>query len=125
MKENDIYLTQHQVYAFMHKIGEIRKNDPSFNNEIARDFEEYVIGRAAKIATTYPQIKLKLIPNANKFKISKKLFDYLTKLTSVDVYDKETMKKYMEIEKEAQNLFFKEGLEGLQKLRNIDSEKTK
>ena len=106
MKENFIYLTYYQAMAFMFRINEIRDNNPYFNDGIANSYEEYVIKRAGEIVTTYPQIKLKLFPNANKYKISKSLFDYLTRLTSIDVNDKEIIKKYEIMIKELENASF-------------------
>ena len=97
MKDNFVYLDYNQVMSFMFELNELRKDNPYFNDKIVESFEDYVLIRANEIAITYPQIKLKIFPNANKYKISKSLFEYLTRLTSIDVFDKETMKKYNRI----------------------------
>lgn len=115
MKENFIYLTYYQAMAFMFRINEIKKNNPYFNDEIAKSYEEYVVNRAGEIVTTYPQIKLKIFPNASKYKISKSLFNYLTRLTSIDVYDKATIKKYTIMTNELEKRTFESTKEVLEK----------
>ena len=42
----------------------------------------------------------------HKYKISKSLFNYLTRLTSIDVYDKETIEKYTIMTKELEKATF-------------------
>ena len=115
MEQNFIYLTYYQAMAFMFGIDEIRKNNPYFNDNIAKSYEEYVVERAGEIVTTYPQIKLKISPNASKYKISKSLFDYLTRLTSIDVYDKETIEKYTIMTKALEKTTFESTKENLEK----------
>jgi len=103
MNQNYVYLTYYQAMAFMFRIDEIRKNNQYFNDHIAMEYENYVVKRTGEIITTYPQIKLKAFPNANKYKISKSLFNYLTKLTEIDVYNKEIIDKYTIMTKELEN----------------------
>lgn len=118
MEESLIYLTYYQVMAFLFEIDKIRKSNPCFNDDIAKSYEEYVVKRTAEIMTTYPQIKLKIFPNASKYVISKKIFDYLTRLTSIDVYDKETIEKYTIMTKELEEYSFNNAKEHLEKSRH-------
>lgn len=107
-----IYLTYYQAMAFLIGIDELRKANPEFNDEIAKSYEDYVLKRAGEIVTTYPQVKLKIFPKASKYKITEGLFDYLTNLTSIDVYDKDTLSncmiKLQEIEAKSYEDFFGE-----------------
>lgn len=95
-KESPVYLNYYQVMAFLLKISELKEVNPSFKDKIVETFEEYVIERAIEIEKTNPKIILKIIPNGDKYKISSNLLDYLANLTSVDVFDKETMEKSIE-----------------------------
>ena len=96
------YLDYIQVMIFMYKIDELRKLNPYFNDPISSSFEKYVVERAGQIVTTYPQIKLKIFPNSNKYRISKSMFSYLANLTGIDVFDKSTINEYIPIIKKAE-----------------------
>lgn len=95
MKENFIYLTYYQAMAFMYEINKLKENNPYFKDGISSSYEEYVIKRTTEITTTYPQIKLKILPNADKYKISDSMFGYLTRLTKIDVLDENVIKSYI------------------------------
>ena len=117
MSESFVYLTYYQAMAFMIRIDEMKKNNTHFSDEIIEFYEEYVVKRTGEIVTTYPQIRLIVFPNASKYKISKSLFDYLTRITSIDVCDKETIKKYKMLTKEFEKTTFeriKENLGGME-----------
>ena len=83
-----IYLNQNQVLLLLHGIQLIRDKNPYFNDAISIQFEKYCLERSSEIAKS-SSIKLLLVPHAKEFKISKSLFDYLTRLTLVDVYNKD------------------------------------
>lgn len=118
MEENFIYLTYYQAMALVMRVDDIIRNNPDFNDERAKSFQKYVFMRTGEIMTTYPKIKLKLFPNASKYKISKDLFDYLTRLTSIDVYDKKTIQKYTIIIKELETKSFQAAKYRLEKSKN-------
>ena len=100
---NDYYYLDYiQVMIFMHKLDELKKSNPKFNDPISSSFENYVIERTGQIVTTYPQIELKIFPNSNKYKISKSMFLYLTNLTGIDVFDKTIIDKYIPVIKKAE-----------------------
>lgn len=103
MKEEYINLTYYQVMAFLLKINEFKENNPYFNDSFANSFSHYVLIRTFEIATKTPAIQLKLFPNLKKYKISKSLYNYLTNLTSINVFDKNTMMKYNVLIKEFEN----------------------
>lgn len=97
MDNNFVYLTYYQAMAFMHKLEDMKKENSYFKDALADQYSNYVVQRTAEIAMAYPQIKLKVFPNADKYKISRSLLDYLTSLTGIDVFDPETMEYYKEI----------------------------
>ena len=93
MKKDYIYITYYQVMAFLHKYEDMKKEDPSFNDEIVNEFADAAIEKASNIyLALLPEIIVKLIPHANKYKMSKSLFVYLTNLTGIDVFDVEIQK---------------------------------
>lgn len=102
MDKNFLYLTYYQVMSFMYRIDEMQKENPCFNDGIAASFSDYVINRAGEIVMTYPQIKLKIMPNADKYKVSKSMVTYLTRLTGIDVLDKETVNRYIPLIQEVE-----------------------
>lgn len=104
MKEEFVYLTYYQAMAFLLKINEFKENNPYFNDNFANSYSHYVLMRTFEIATTTPEIQLKLFPNSKKYKISKSLFTYLTNLTSINVFDKETLTLYTKLIKEFEEL---------------------
>ena len=105
-KENDyIWLNQDQALCFMHGIQLIRDKNPYFNDPIAIEYEKFCLERAEEIAGhyfTFSEIKL-LLPHAKDFKISKSLFDYLTRLTGMDVFNKDYVSKIAKIIAEEAN----------------------
>ena len=91
-----------QTMIFMYRINELKKDNENFNDEIATNFEKYVISRAVEIAKL--EIKRGIIPVLNKkYSISKDDFEYLVELTGVNVLDKKTVKAYSEIIKEIES----------------------
>ena len=100
------YLTHWQMLMLSHKIEEIKKNNPYFQDTIVDDFLNTCMEEAGRIAKT-PTILLKLNPRSNKIKISESMFKYITALTEINVFDKNYMKENLpavqeEIEKQAQ-----------------------
>ena len=79
---------------FMIRLSEMRKENPYFHDNIASSFNDFAINRCAEIALT-SQIKLKIMPNANKFKVSKSMVKYLKNLTGVDIFDENELNKYI------------------------------
>lgn len=80
-----------QVMMYMHKIDEIRKNDPFFDETIVEIFESYVVDRTAEIAID----SIGFNPFADKkYCISNSLIEYLNCITGVDVFDKKEVKEF-------------------------------
>lgn len=113
MDNNFLYLTYYQVMSFMYRLDEMQKENPDFNDGFAKSFSEYVINRACEIAMTYPQIKFKIVPGSNKYKVAKSMVEYLTNLTGINVFDKETLNRYIplikDVERRASSLAFGDG----------------
>lgn len=95
MKTKFIYLTYYQVIILMLRLKELRDENPYFSDEIANGFEDYARKRGQEILFTHP-IKLRINPNASKYKVSKSLLEYLTRLTSIDVLKKNSLTRYIE-----------------------------
>ncbi len=102
MENGYVYLTYYQTMIFLHRLEEMKKANQYFSDAIAEEFENYTIARAKEILFTHPQIKLKLVPKANKYVISESMFNYLSRLTEVNPLDKEVMKAYKPILKQAE-----------------------
>lgn len=102
METNYIYLTYLQVMVFIHRLEEVKKENQYFSDGISQEFENYVLKRTQEMLFTHPQIKLKIVPNANKFKISESRFNYLVRLTGVNPLDREVLKEYKPIIKNAE-----------------------
>ena len=121
MNDDVVYLTYYQVMIFLLKIDEMKKNNPHFKDSLANSFGDFVLKRTIQIAFTKPLAKLNLFSNSSNYKISRSLFNYLTNLTSMDVFDKETLNKYTDIvnklENEAGNLMFDEMTQGKSKIK--------
>ncbi len=88
------YLNHWQVLTLIHAIEEIKKNNPYFQDTVSDEFVKNCFEEATRIAIT-PTIKLKLIPKANKVKVSESMFKYVTALTGIDVFDKKKMKEIL------------------------------
>ena len=83
-----------QVMMYMHKIDEIRKSDPFFDESIVVIFENYVVDRTAEIAID----SVGFNPLVDKkYRITKSLFEYLNCLTGVDVFDKKEVEEFKSI----------------------------
>ena len=83
-----------QMMIFKMKIDEIRKANPYFDDPIVSSFETSTINTTAEIAIHNLPIKFKIFERPYKYEISRSLFNYLTNLTGIDVFDKEIIKKY-------------------------------
>lgn len=93
--ENDFfYLSYYQVMTFMIRLDEMKNENPYFHDEIVSSFNNFVINRSKELAGT-SQLKLKIIPNANKFKVSKSMVRYLKNLTGIDVFDEKILDQYI------------------------------
>ena len=105
--ENDFFhLSYYQVMIFMIRLDEMKKENPYFHDEISSSFSNFVINRSKEIAGTSP-LKLKIIPNANKFKVSKSMVKYLKNLTGIDVFDEKILDKYIPIIKNFEEISIK------------------
>lgn len=97
--DNDfVYLSSHQGFALVDKISELKEN-PYFRDELAESFIKEVYTRATEITVnslnTGTNILSKLRKNGNKIKISKSKFEYITRLTGIDVFDEETINQFI------------------------------
>lgn len=90
MNKDFVYLTYYQIMAFEEEIEKMRKENQYFNDEFVSMFENYTLDIACKKAFI-PKI---IIPNTDKFKISISLFNYLERLTNINVNDKDFMKEF-------------------------------
>ena len=94
MENNFFYLSYYQVMTFMIRLDEMKNENPYFHDEIVSSFNNFVMNRCIEISDT-SQLKLKIIPNANKFKVSKSMVKYLKNLTGIDVFDEKILDKYI------------------------------
>lgn len=94
MKQEEKQLTYYQIMIFMHKIEEIKNNNPTFNDEIILNFENYAIQRTCEISNLSP-IKLKIKPSLGMYLISNDMFNYLSKITGINPLDKEIYNYYI------------------------------
>ena len=97
---DDVILTYIQMRIFLMRIDEIRKANPYFNDPIVLSFETSAINTTAEIALHNLPIKFKIFERPYKYEISRSLFNYLTNLTGIDVFDKETIKEYQSVMEE-------------------------
>ena len=74
----------------------MKNENPYFHDEIASSFNAFVLNRSKEIASTSP-LKLKLMPSANKYKVSKSMVKYLKNLTGIDVFEEKNLDKYIPI----------------------------
>lgn len=93
MEKDYIYLTYYQMMAFVEKIEQMKLQNQFFNDEFASMFENQFLNMSYQNALI-PNIIKKIIPNAGKFKISISLFNYLERLTNVNVNDKKFMREF-------------------------------
>lgn len=93
MKRKFIYLTYYQVMAFLIEGEQIKQENQFFDDEIFSMFGNYACYRTYQ-ASFIPENIRRKIPI---YKISMRLFDYLERLTSIDVFDKEFMREYSKI----------------------------
>ena len=108
MNNNFVYLTIEQGFALISQIEELKKN-PYFKSDIADDFANEVKERAIEITVNTLNAKTnllqKLSKNGDKIKISKSKFEFVTRLTGIDVFDEETMKQHKEKVNAAGDIF--------------------
>lgn len=112
MEDNFYYLGYYQVMSLMYAIDQLKKSNQSFSDEILENFEKYVVNRTSEIAT-YSPIKLKIKPSASKYAVSKSVIEYLIRLTGVNIFDKNILKKYTQLVKEFEHNLEIEALNGL------------
>lgn len=98
MSDDFVYLTIHQGFALASGIEECKKN-PYFKDAIAETFVEEVLKRSTEITVNTlaggTNILQKIKKNGTKIKISRSKFEYVTRLTGIDVFDEETMNEHM------------------------------
>lgn len=93
MEKDYIYLTYYQMMAFVEEIEQMKLQNQFFNDEFASMFENQFLNMSYQNALI-PNIIKKIIPNAGKFKIYISLFNYLERLTNVNVNDKKFMREF-------------------------------
>ena len=98
MKNDFVYLTIHQGFALTSEIEELKKN-PYFRDALAEDFLKEVSEQAINITVNSLDIRTNLLQkfnkNGNKIKISKSKFEYVTRLTGIDVFNEQFMNKHI------------------------------
>ncbi len=93
MEKDYIYLTYYQMMAFVEEIEQMKLQNQFFNDEFVSMFENQFLNMSSQKVLIPNTIK-KIIPNASKFKISISLFNYLERLTNVNVNDKQFMREF-------------------------------
>ena len=98
MKNDFVYLTIHQAFVLTSRIKELKKN-PYFNDPISESFVKEVYKKSAEITANNLCIGTNLLQrikkNGDKIEVSKSKFEYITRLTKIDVFDEEFMNKYL------------------------------
>lgn len=97
MKEYFTYLTIEQGYALLFKIEEL-KEISYFEDGIVENFEQEVYKQSAKITINKLNIRSNLLQklqkNGEKLKVPTSRFEYVARLTEINVFDKDTVKEY-------------------------------
>jgi len=97
MEDEFVYLTISQGFTLASQIVELKKN-PYFRDDIAESFMGEVYAQAANITVSGLNFKSnlakKLQKNGDKIKVSRSKFEYVTRLTGLDVFDEEAMAEY-------------------------------
>ena len=106
-----VYLSYYQVMSIMYLLREIQEENPEFNNDAIESFTQYVIERTSEIESIYPTILRKIVSKADKYKIEKDLYYYLSAVTGIDVQDRKTLKEYTKLVKEFEENLIQENVE--------------
>ena len=85
-------LTYIQIITLMHKLDEIKKTNPYFNDPISNSFEKNMVEMIAEFEIQSVKYKM---PKASKrkYKVSKSMVDYITNITDIDIFDKKSKKE--------------------------------
>lgn len=106
MKNDVVYLTIHQGFALVAKIKELKDN-PYFKDQIAESFIEEVYKKATEITVNSLYFRTNLLQkikkNGDKIEFSRSKFEYITRLTGINVFDEEFMNKYISKLKEVES----------------------
>lgn len=100
MDNNDscVYLNKYQLIALLNSVLKLKENK-DFNDEIADLFIADGFKELARITENeikFPKIYLFFQKNERIIKLPKNLFDYIENITDIDVFDKKTMKKFID-----------------------------
>ena len=85
-----IFLTYYQAMIFVHKLAEMKEENPYFNNEIANAFKKYMFQRSEELSSFTNNHLKRLMPGYDKFIVTENMFNYLKNITGVDPFNKET-----------------------------------
>lgn len=99
MGEESVYLTLYQGGALLSRIEELEKN-PYFKDPIAEQFRQEFFKQARDITVRSlrptSNALQKLRKNGNMIEVPKGRFEYITRLTEVDVFDEEFMRQFID-----------------------------
>lgn len=98
MKNDFVYLTIHQGFALVAGIEELKKN-PYFKDPISESFIQDVFKKSTEITVNSLNYRTNLIQkckkNGNKIEVSRSKFEYIKRLTGIDVFDEDFINEYM------------------------------
>lgn len=99
MGEN-VYLSYYQMLSLLLEVEEVKKNYPDFDEELFKNISDYFAERTYEISLVYPKILLKFIPNGDKYIVSRDVFDYLSLVAKINVFDHKTLRTHTKKAKE-------------------------
>jgi len=105
-----VLLDYYQVMALLIEIQNLKQN-PYFKDGICDSFAQDVLDRSSEIAMTkirFPKLAEKFFPNIYKYKVFYSKFNYITRLTQIDVFDEETMNIYIPLVQAMEEEAFRE-----------------
>ena len=91
MKNNQVYLTYTQAMILVLRFQKMREENPYFKNGLVSQFEEYVLIRTMELSmmSIFEFIKESF---PKPYGISKSLYEFLKRLSGIDVFD---LKSYL------------------------------
>ena len=99
MKQNLVYLTYTQAMILVLRFKKMREENPYFKNGLMSQYEEYVLIRTIELSR---MSKLEYIKESfpKPYGISKSLYEFLKRLSGIDVLD---LKCYLKYKKEVED----------------------
>lgn len=97
MKENtNVYLNYYQVMMFVLRFQKMREENPYFKSGLVSQFEDYVLIRTIELSR---MSKLQSVKESfpKPYVISNSLYEFLKRLSGIDVFD---LKSYLKYKKE-------------------------